>query len=166
MPLKLTPELQLTPPSVYRAMGEDFIAHSFKVAAQVEPTVKLYYNDFNIERYINDKIRGVHALVQKAKTAGARIDGIGMQDHARVGKAQNRTELMNTMKFFSDVVDELAYTEVDIRHTQMPVSAADREQQAKDYVEMVTACLETPKCIGITVWDFTDRVRTLICLKS
>lgn len=145
--------------AVFRAMGEDFIAFSFKVAEEVEPSVKLYYNDFNIERYINDKIRAAHALVKRAKEAGARIDGIGMQDHARVGNAQSKKELMDTMAFFSEVVDELAYTEVDIRHTKMPVTDADREQQALDYMEVVSACLETEKCVGISVWDFTDQVR-------
>ncbi|CAI4214526.1 unnamed protein product [Parascedosporium putredinis] len=142
---------------MFRAMGEDFIAFSFKVAEEVEPSVKLYYNDFNIERYINDKIRAAHALVKRAKEAGARIDGIGMQDHARVGNAQSKKELMDTMAFFSEVVDELAYTEVDIRHTKMPVTDADREQQALDYMEVVAACLETEKCVGISVWDFTDQ---------
>ena len=139
-------------------MGEDFIAFSFKVAEEVDPSVKLYYNDFNIERYINDKIRATHALVKRAKESGARVDGIGMQDHARVGNAQSKKELMDTMAFFSEVVDELAYTEVDIRHTKMPVTEADREQQAKDYMEVVAACLETEKCVGISVWDFTDQV--------
>lgn len=142
-------------------MGEDFIAHSFKVAASVDPDVKLYYNDFNIERYINDKIRAVHALVSKAQAAGARIDGIGMQDHARVGNAQSMKELTDTMEFFGEVVDELAFTEVDIRHTRLPIGDAEREQQAKDYVEMVRACLAVEKCVGITVWDFSDQVRFL-----
>ena len=139
-------------------MGEDFIAHSFKVAAEVDPDAKLYYNDFNIERYINDKITAVHGLVSRAIAAGARIDGIGMQDHARVGNAQSQKELTDTMDFFGEVVDELAYTEVDIRHTQLPVGDAEREQQALDYVEMVKACLAVEKCIGITVWDFADQV--------
>ncbi|KEZ43728.1 hypothetical protein SAPIO_CDS4357 [Scedosporium apiospermum] len=142
---------------MFRAMGEDFITFSFKVAEEVDPSVKLYYNDFNIERYINDKIRATHALVKRAKESGARVDGIGMQDHARVGNAQSKKELMDTMAFFSEVVDELAYTEVDIRHTKMPVTEADREQQAKDYMEVVAACLETEKCVGISVWDFTDQ---------
>ncbi|SPO06143.1 related to endo-1,4-beta-xylanase [Cephalotrichum gorgonifer] len=142
---------------MFRAMGEDFIAHSFKVAASVDPAAKLYYNDFNIERYINDKIRAVRALVSRAQAAGARIDGIGMQDHARVGSAQSQKELTDTMEFFAEVVDELAYTEVDIRHTRLPVGDEEREQQARDYVEMVRACLAVEKCVGITVWDFADQ---------
>lgn len=139
-------------------MGEGFIAHSFKVAAEVDPDAKLYYNDFNVERYINDKIRAVHGLVSRAIAAEARIDGIGMQDHARVGAAQSQKELTDTMNFFGEVVDEVAFPEVDIRHTTLPVGDEEREQQARDYAETVRACLAVEKCVGITVWDFADQV--------
>jgi endo-1,4-beta-xylanase len=139
-------------------MGIDFITHSFQVAAQTDPGAKLYYNDFNIERCCNAKINATLAMLRKVIAAGARIDGVGMQGHSRVGKSPSKKELKDTMAAFSEVVDEVAYTEIDIRHTKLPTSAADREQQAKDYLEVVGACLETPKCIGITVWDFTDQV--------
>ena len=140
-------------------MGADFIPYSFKVAAQTDPTAKLYYNDFNIERCCNTKINAAVDLVQNVIKAGARIDGIGMQGHSRVGASPSKRELKDTMARFLQLVDELAYTEIDIRHTKLPVSAQDRQQQAKDYLEVVGACLETPKCIGITIWDFTDQVR-------
>jgi hypothetical protein len=32
------------------------------------------------------------------------------------------------MARFSELVDEVGYTEIDIRSTKLPVSAADREQ--------------------------------------
>ena len=140
-------------------MGVDYITHSFKVAAQTDPAAKLYYNDFNIERCCNTKINATYAMIKTVKAAGARVDGIGMQGHSLVGKSPSKSELIDTMARFSEVVDELAYTEIDIRHTKLPVSAADREQQAKDHLEVVGACLETPKCVGITIWDFTDQVR-------
>jgi len=144
---------------VYRAMGIDYITHSFKIAEQTDPGAKLYYNDFNIERCCNAKINATIDMVKKVKAAGARVDGIGMQGHSRVGKSPSKRELMDTMARFSELVAEVAYTEVDIRHTKLPIGAAEREQQAKDYLDVVGACLETPKCVGITVWDYTDQVR-------
>ncbi len=139
-------------------MGADFIPFAFKVAAQVDPGAKLYYNDFNIERCCNAKINATLALLKSIQAAGARVDGVGMQGHSRVGKSPSKRELKETMAKFSELVDEVAYTEVDIRQQKMPTTAADHEQQAKDYVEVVSACVETPKCVGITVWDFTDQV--------
>jgi endo-1,4-beta-xylanase len=138
-------------------MGVDYITHSFKIAAQTDPETKLYYNDFNIERCCNAKINATIAMIKTVQAAGARVDGIGMQGHSRVGKSPSKRELMDTMARFSELVEEVAYTEVDIRHTKLPTTAADREQQAKDYLDVVGACLETPKCVGITIWDYTDQ---------
>lgn len=143
---------------VYRAMGADYLPLAFKVAAAADLAAKLYYNDFNIERCCNAKINSTIDLIKRIQAAGARVDGIGMQGHSRVGKSPSKQEMMETMARFSDLVDEVAFTEVDIRHTQLPTSAKDYEQQAQDYMEVVGACLETPKCVGITVWDFTDSV--------
>ncbi|KAK4655119.1 hypothetical protein QC762_404530 [Podospora pseudocomata] len=142
---------------MYRAMGVDYITHSFKVAQQTDPAAKLYYNDFNIERCCNAKINATIAMIRTVKAAGAPVHGIGMQGHSRVGMSPSKREMKETMARFSELVDEVAFTEVDIRHTKLPIGAAEREQQGKDYMEVVGACLETPKCVGITVWDFTDQ---------
>jgi endo-1,4-beta-xylanase len=139
-------------------MGVDFITHSFKTAAQTDPAAKLYLNDFNIERCCNAKINATVALLKTVIAAGAPVHGVGMQGHSRVGKSPSKGEMKATMARFAEVISEVAFTEVDIRHTKLPVTAADREQQARDYVEVVGACLETPKCVGVTVWDFTDQV--------
>jgi len=143
---------------VYRAMGLSYITHSFLTASLTDPTAKLYYNDFNIERCCNAKINATLAMVKAVQAAGARIDGIGMQGHSRVGKSPSKRELMDTMARFGELVAEVAFTEVDIRHTKLPVGEAEREQQARDYGEVVGACLETRACVGVTVWDWTDQV--------
>lgn len=143
-------------------MGVDYITHSFKVAQQTDPAAKLYYNDFNIERCCNAKINATIAMIRTVKVAGAPVHGIGMQGHSRVGMSPSKREMKETMARFSELVDEVAFTEVDIRHTKLPIGAAEREQQGKDYMEVVGACLETPKCVGITVWDFTDQVCDIV----
>ncbi|KAK4187688.1 endo-1,4-beta-xylanase D [Podospora australis] len=142
---------------MYRAMGVDYITHAFKTTAQTDPAARLYYNDFNIERCCNAKINATLSMLKTVISAGAPIHGVGMQGHSRVGKSPSKREMKETMAKFGELVDEVAFTEVDIRHTKLPTTAADRDQQALDYVEVVGACLETPKCVGITVWDFTDQ---------
>lgn len=139
-------------------MGTDYIAHAFREAAKADPAARLYYNDFNIERCCNAKINATVDMLRSLKAAGAPVHGIGMQGHSRVGKSPSKREMKETMARFAELVDEVAFTEVDIRHTKLPTTAADVEQQALDYLEVVGACLETPKCVGITVWDFTDQV--------
>ena len=38
-----------------------------------------------------------------------------------------------------------------------PGSQANLEQQQKDYQTVIQACANVPKCVGVTLWDFTDK---------
>ncbi|CCX06150.1 Similar to Endo-1,4-beta-xylanase; acc. no. O60206 [Pyronema omphalodes CBS 100304] len=51
---------------------------------------------------------------------------------------------------------EVALTEVDIRMT-LPVTDAKLAQQAVDYKNVVGACVAVGRCIGITIWDYTNK---------
>ena len=35
------------------------------------------------------------------------------------------------------------------------------QQQATDYQNVVAACNAVPGCVGVTVWDYTDKVRLI-----
>ena len=48
-------------------------------------------------------------------------------------------------------------TELDIRMT-LPETDALLAQQQKDYQSVVQACMNVEKCVGITIWDWTDKV--------
>jgi endo-1,4-beta-xylanase len=65
-------------------------------------------------------------MLKTVLAAGAPVHGVGMQGHSRVGKSPSKREMKETMARFSELVDEVAFTEVDIRHTKLPVSADDR----------------------------------------
>ena len=51
---------------------------------------------------------------------------------------------------------EVSINELDIRMT-LPATSALETQQAKDYQTVVSACNAVPECIGITLWDYTDK---------
>jgi endo-1,4-beta-xylanase len=46
-------------------------------------------------------------------------------------------------------------SELDVR-MNLPADATKTTQQASDYGRVVTACLAVARCVGITVWGFTD----------
>ena len=64
---------------------------------------------------------------------------------------------MSNLETFTALGVEVAYTELDIRFTSLPPTASGLSQQSTDYTNTVGACLATTDCIGITVWDFTDK---------
>jgi endo-1,4-beta-xylanase len=62
-----------------RAIGEDYIAKAFEYAHDADPTVKLYYNDYNIEDPV--KLPKAIKLIRSLRQKRIRIDAIGIQGH-------------------------------------------------------------------------------------
>ena len=139
----------------YQVLGEEYIKLAFRVAAEADPAAKLYYNDYGIERPDSPKTAGVRRLVRMLKRAGVRIDGVGMQAHLHADNHPSAAELVATMRGYAPLVDEVAFTELDVR-IKLPVDAQKLAWQRECYEKVVTACVAVKKCVGITVWDFYD----------
>lgn len=104
-------------------------------------------------------------LVKSLKAQGVPIDGVGMQAHLIVGQVP--TTMQENIQRFTALGVEVAITELDIRMT-LPVTDALLQQQKKDYQTVVSACKAVLGCIGVTIWDYTDKVSTFkkICQRS
>lgn len=137
----------------------DFLGVAFRAAAQADADAKLYYNDYNIE-WAADKSGAVIDTVIPAiqGTEGARIDGVGCQAHLQVGNTPSRADLAATLRSYVDAgVAEVAYTELDARFSSLPPTEDGLAQQGDDYAAVVGACLDVDACVGVTVWDYTDK---------
>ncbi|KAK4172399.1 family 10 putative glycoside hydrolase [Triangularia setosa] len=140
----------------YNVLGEEYIRLAFKTAAKVDPEAKLYYNDYGIERPASVKTAGAVRLVKMLKDAGIKIDGVGMQAHLHADNHPSEADLMNTIGQYKQVVDEVAFTELDVR-IKMPVDEQKLQWQSECYQKVVGACVKTKDvCVGITIWDFYD----------
>ncbi|KAI1503361.1 family 10 glycosyl hydrolase [Biscogniauxia marginata] len=141
----------------YTVLGESYIPLAFEAAAAADPDAKLYYNDYNIEA-TGAKQEATVKIVNLIKDAGARIDGVGMQAHLIVGSVSSQSTLENAMNsYISAGVTEVSYTELDIRFSSLPATDLGLQQQAADYGTVTKACLAVDACVGITVWDYTDK---------
>ncbi|KAK8024467.1 glycosyl hydrolase family 10 [Apiospora rasikravindrae] len=138
----------------YRVLGEDFIKLAFRTAAAVEPGVKLYYNDYNIEKP-SPKSEGVLRIVRMLQEDGIKIDGVGLQGHFVASRPPTLDEQIATIDAYGALGVEVAYTELDVRQTT-PVNETSLEWQANAYRDAVGACVQAEACIGVTIWDFYD----------
>lgn len=144
----------------FNILGEDYIRIAFEAAAAADPSAKLYYNDFGIET-AGAKSTGAQNIVKTLKAAGTKIDGVGLQSHFIAGSTPSKSSQVSNLQSFTSLGVEVAITELDIR-IELPVTTSNLAQQSTDYQTTIDACLAVDGCVGITVWDFDDKVGILL----
>lgn len=98
-------------------------------------------------------------LVMQLQADGIPIDGVGIQGHLIVGEVPST--MQENMEQFTALGIEVAITELDIRMT-LPSTDALLAQQSADYETVISACKAVSGCVGVTLWDYTDKVRLLL----
>jgi len=110
---------------------------------------------YNIEN-AGAKATAAQDIVKMIKQYGSKIDGVGLQSHFIVGSTPSQAAQTATMNAFVALGVEVAVTELDIR-TSTPESSSALIQQARDYASTISACNSVAKCVGVTIWDYTDK---------
>ncbi|KAJ8521912.1 hypothetical protein ONZ45_g1484 [Pleurotus djamor] len=137
----------------YNTLGSSYIEIALRAARAADPDAKLYINDYNLD-YLGAKSTGMVNLVSQLIADGVPIDGIGVQAHLISGQVSSTFQA--NLEQFAALGVEVALTELDIRMT-LPVTPEKLAQQKADYQYVVAACNAVPACVGITIWDYTDK---------
>jgi GH35 family endo-1,4-beta-xylanase len=93
--------------------------------------------------------------VKSLKAQGVPIDGVGFQGHLAV-QYGFPTNMQQSLRRFADLGVDVAITELDVR-MQTPSDATKEATQVTYYTNVVKACMAVTRCVGITIWDFTDK---------
>jgi endo-1,4-beta-xylanase len=134
-------------------LGATFIDDAFKAARAADPTVKLYYNDYDIESDY-PKADSVYEMVKSMKERGIPIDGVGMQMHTRTTDEDPPVpEFIANLERLLALGVEVVLSEMDVRYCD---NGTD-EQQKKRFHDIVAACVARPGCGAITIWGITDQ---------
>nr|WP_239132400.1 endo-1,4-beta-xylanase [Actinoplanes durhamensis] len=124
--------------------GNDWIEVAFRTARAADPSVKLCYNDYNIENWSYGKTQGVYNMIRDFKSRGVPIDCVGLQTHFTGGSSLPGN--------FPTTLSSFAALGVDVALTEVDVTSASTSQ----YAGLTQACMNVPRCIGITVWGVRD----------
>ncbi|WP_330341285.1 endo-1,4-beta-xylanase [Streptomyces sp. NBC_00557] len=138
----------------YKTLGPGYIADALRWAHEADPHAKLYLNDYNIEA-VGPKSDAYYALVKDLKAKGVPLGGVGFQTHLALQYGYP-TSIEDNLRRFSALGLDTALTEVDVR-MQLPATADKLAEQASWYGDLTKACLRVRRCVGITIWDYTDK---------
>lgn len=138
----------------YKTLGPGYIADALRWAHQADPHARLYLNDYNIEA-VGPKSDAYYALAKDLKARGVPLDGIGLQTHLALQYGYP-SSLEDNLRRFSRLGLDTALTEVDVR-MQLPATDAKLAEQAGWYRNLTEACLAVRRCVGLTIWDYTDK---------
>lgn len=138
----------------HAAMGKEYIAHALRAAKAADPDAKLYLNDYNIEGF-GAKSNAMYDLVRELKAEGVPLDGVGFQAHLAV-QYGFPDRMQENLQRFADLGLDVAITELDVR-MRLPQDAAKYRTQTDYYARVTQACMAVDRCVGITIWDYTDK---------
>jgi endo-1,4-beta-xylanase len=135
-----------------RKLGPNYIADAFHWARAADPNAVLFINEYGAE-WGNRKSDALLGLVEKLRSEGVPIQGVGFQAHlpydrSAVGMAENLARF--TRSGFA-----VAITELDVR-IDLPTTPEKLQRQATLYLDVVNACLSVSGCASVTMWGFTD----------
>ena len=145
----------------YNTLNTAYIPLALHAAHRADPRAKLYINEYNTTGP-GPKASALKALVRDLKAAGVPLHGVGVQAHETVGQVPALADVKRNLAEFAALGVEVAITELDVRFAALPPDEAGLEQQRRDFETIVRACQEVDGCVGITVWDWTDKVRAVV----
>jgi endo-1,4-beta-xylanase len=136
---------------VQAVLGDAEMASWFSQARALDPTVKLYVNDFGyLESGGYDMLHQdamYNHIIPIILGSGA-LDGIGMQAHFDVNPTAPEQVL--------NVLDRFAQFGKDIKITEFSVNTTDEQLQADYTRDFLTAVFSHPSVTGFINWGFYE----------
>lgn len=145
-------------------LGMDYAVKAFeyarKYAAAVNPDMKLFVNDYNLEVSPN-KLKKLIEFVEYIDQNGAHVDGIGTQMHVN-GKSITKEQVDEMFKTLAATGKLIRITELDVALGTAAPSVEEQQIQSDVYQMIITSYFENiPQAqqSGVTIWSLTDNAK-------
>ena len=144
----------------YSALGENYIARSFREARRVLPNGHLVLNEAQTE---SDDENGqtfrdaLLALLKRLKDQGAPINAVGLQCHLDSARPYDFPRFAAFIEDIAALGFEIAITELDVNDRAFPADVKERDAKVADVYRRFLASVLPIKAIKtVTLWQMAD----------
>jgi endo-1,4-beta-xylanase len=144
----------------FKSIGADYVEILFKAARAADPSVKLYYNDYNLDN--PNKAAVVYNMVKDVNernpdvSGRPLIDGVGMQGHYNSHTSSANVE--NSLQRFISLGVEVSVTELDVQYGEGGKQTEEQKTaQGLVYAALFNVFKKYADNIGrVTMWGIDD----------
>ncbi len=143
------------------ALGEDYIARAFGLAAEADPDAILTLNEYDLERDTDWQARRRTALLEllnRLVRRGVPVRALGIQGHLSPAKGPLDPDLFRGfIRSVASLGLSVYITELDIVDRTLPGAIADRDRiAAEDTRAYLAAALAEPSVRMVVTWGVSD----------
>jgi len=135
-------------------IGRDYIAETFRVAHEVDPSVQLFLNE-QFSRYEGELVGVFFDLLEWLVEEDVPIHGIGIQAH-NIFKTHDLDEFRRFVDRIADLGLVFEVTEFDARIRLFDAFENPYQAQGDFLASYAKICIDHPAGIGFTVWGLSD----------
>lgn len=141
----------VTERELWDKVGWEKMAEAFRLTRNIDPGVKLAYNDYNITEEATagqgHKQQAIE-IVKRLIADGAPIDVFGVQGHVGV-------PITPTARVI-EILQEVAALGLKVEVTEYDLGVHDDEVHAQHMAEFLTACFSVPEVEAFIMWGFWE----------
>jgi GH35 family endo-1,4-beta-xylanase len=130
----------------------DYVELAFRTARQVDSKARLFYNDYGTQDSETPHSKNQLKMVTTLKQKGVPIDGVGFQCHIKQNEFITYESMIRTFEPYVKLGLEVQITELGV---ECP-NPCDQQRQATIYLNMLKACIDTPRCTAFVTWGMVD----------
>jgi endo-1,4-beta-xylanase len=144
-----------------RYLGPDYIGRAFTIAAEADPNIQGFYNEYGL--YHNDSTdqarrTAVLALLEKLKRDGVPIYGLGIQGHLAMGRPFDAAVFTGFLREVAGLGLKILITELDIDDRSLTQTISERDRLVGERAtQFLTAALSERAVEGVLTWGLSDK---------
>lgn len=148
--------------SFFKAFGDGYIARALETTHAYAPEARLFLNDYSLEygNYVEvDRRAAFLRLLEKLKSDGVPLHGVGIQAHLDLGKGPlAASEIRTFLQHIADMGLAIVVTELDVKEHDYRASLEVRDRRVADEVRRyLDIVLDQEAVEGVVTWGMTDR---------